>query len=914
MCDLILPPSPQWYCSKIIDYNKKGIVIFGTRHDVFVLDASSVPPTYVAQCCLHKERISSVALNENNICCSASEDGKVKVWKIDNPRDAIDEHNIHSSKIGCICWSSGNSPVVVSGDDRGQIVCWQYQENRTICYCPEAAAIVCLVCSNLNETQVAVGYRTGVVLIVDMREWKEGQVLQRLRGHDDEVLCLAWCPIPGENFKDYKDLDNPDISSLNGDTNGSTDFGSSGHLLVSSSRDKTVRVWSSARGRQILVFKPPKSAPAGREDKAKMWMTLLWNQHNANQIYASSFGGEILRWSLDSNSSQKPESLSSGKVLYHTRPVFCMCVGGSSNSMMCTVSMDRQMIFWDLSKSVPICAVPTLGGFVYVAKTSPIDPGRLAIGVGDSMIRLWNMNNVNNPFDVALLWQGIRSKVTALCWHPEKEGRLGFGTDDGRVGVFDTLSNKPPFVSSHYHRRTVYVVAWGPPCSEVENESSFVLYSVGDGIILSHDPKKFQNEAQDINSVIFKTNGPKPRVPIRSEISWNPDYSLVAIGNDDGSVEIYKPPLLKLLCVVHIHHKLVNSIQWHPVHNVDTTSSQRFYMAMGSNEATIQVVDLSSILGRVPENSDDVVLISEAKYTLFGHNNRIIGLQWSPHDENKLVSVSFDGSARVWEVSKGQTIASYHGHRGRLLCVQWSGSDPDVLFTGGEDFTLHKWRISKNPHSAEDDALRKKKTKSKGKKKIPRDDDKNSLEVIGSRQDNQNVKGSRQESEGEATGSSVTLDTETQASLDDLIQRKKAELEGPNYKPSEDSGVSVISEDISRENTELTVPIKQQGEISTISTSKIRENKDFLTKDVKKKRLSKPKSLFPLCGRHENRGKELVLQDIIVLTQSIYEKSKVEKSADDSDNSEEFDAEEHISLGFYLPDRRAILQCLRLED
>lgn len=45
--------------------------------------------------------------------------------------------------------------------------------------------------------------------------------------------------------------------------------------------------------------------------------------------------------------------------------------------------------------------------------------------------------------------------------------------------------------------------------SEEENETLFVIYSVGDGIILSHDPNKFQNEAQDINSVIFKMNGPK---------------------------------------------------------------------------------------------------------------------------------------------------------------------------------------------------------------------------------------------------------------------------------------------------------------------------------------------------------------------------------------------------------------------
>lgn len=34
----------------------------------------------------------------------------------------------------------------------------------------------------------------------------------------------------------------------------------------------------------------------------------------------------------------------------------------------------------------------------------------------------------------------------------------------------------------------------------------------------------------NFNSLIFL----QQRVPIRSEVSWNPDFSLVAIGNDDG--------------------------------------------------------------------------------------------------------------------------------------------------------------------------------------------------------------------------------------------------------------------------------------------------------------------------------------------------------------------------------------------
>ena len=27
-----------------------------------------------------------------------------------------------------------------------------------------------------------------------------GHLVHRLRGHDDEVLSLSWCPVPGETF------------------------------------------------------------------------------------------------------------------------------------------------------------------------------------------------------------------------------------------------------------------------------------------------------------------------------------------------------------------------------------------------------------------------------------------------------------------------------------------------------------------------------------------------------------------------------------------------------------------------------------------------------------------------------------------------------------------------------------------
>ena len=43
-----------------------------------------------------------------------------------------------------------------------------------------------------------------------------------------------------------------------------------------------------------------------------------------------------------------------------------------------------------------------------------VSSGRLALGVGDNMIRLWNINSSSSICEMTALWQGIKSKVTAV--------------------------------------------------------------------------------------------------------------------------------------------------------------------------------------------------------------------------------------------------------------------------------------------------------------------------------------------------------------------------------------------------------------------------------------------------------------------------------------------------------------------
>ncbi len=65
------------------------------------------------------------------------------------------------------------------------------------------------------------------------------------------------------------------------------------------------------------------------------------------------------------------------------------------------------------------------------------------------------------------------------------------------------------------------------------------------------------------------------------------------------SVDVYRCPELELLCKIQVHRKLVNVIRWHPEYTAQSQelSPSRFWLATGSNEAMVSVVNLQNVLG-----------------------------------------------------------------------------------------------------------------------------------------------------------------------------------------------------------------------------------------------------------------------------------------------------------------------------
>ncbi|XP_075397994.1 gem-associated protein 5 isoform X3 [Tenrec ecaudatus] len=710
-----LPPSPNWYCARCSDAVPGGLFGFAARTSVFLVrvgpgaGASLGTPPFrvIGELVGHTERVSGFTFSHHpgqyNLCASSSDDGTVKIWDVET-KAVVTEHALHQHTISTLHWSPRVKDLIVSGDEKGVIFCYWLNRNDSQHFFVEPRIIFCLTCSPHHEDLVAIGYKDGLVVIIDIS--KKGEVIHRLRGHEDEIHSIAWCPLPGEDCLSSNQEDtSEEPETPNGRVTPQAPV-TKGCYLATGSKDQTIRIWSCSRGRGVMSLKLPflKRRGGGVDPsvKERLWVTLHWPSDQPTQLVSSCSGGELLLWDLSQSWRRKYTLFNaSWEGQSHSRIVFNLCPlqTDDNKKLLLSTSMDRDIKCWDMSTLECCWTLPSLGGFAYSLAFSPVDTGCLAIGVGDGMIRVWNTLSLKNNYDVRSFWQGVKSKVTALCWHPTKEGCLAFGTDDGKVGLYDTYSSKPPQISSTYHKKTVYTLAWGPPLPPVSlgegDRPSLTLYSCGgEGVVLQHNPWKLSGEAFDINKLIKDTNSTKYKLPVHTEISWKADGKIMALGNEDGSIEIFQVPNLKLICTIQQHHKLVNAISWHHEHGSQPDLS--YLMASGSNSAVIYVHNLKTA---VEGNLESPVTITEPYRTLSGHTAKITSLAWSPHHDGRLVSASYDGTAQVWDTLQEEPVCNFRGHRGRLLCVAWSPVDPDCIYSGADDFCVYKWLVSMQAHS-----------------------------------------------------------------------------------------------------------------------------------------------------------------------------------------------------------------------
>ncbi|CAJ1063279.1 gem-associated protein 5 [Xyrichtys novacula] len=822
-----LPASPNWYCSRCSDVNSSGLLGVGAKNNIYLISVSADTCRVTGELVGHRDSVSGFSFcqheGQNHVCVSSSSDGSVRFWDSDQ-RTLIREDAAHQTAVTALHWSPVDKNLVLSGDEKGIVVCHWYNTGDISSFFPEPRTIFCLSCSPHSWSSVAVGYKDGMIVLIDVS--KKGEVMHRLRGHDDEIHSLAWSSEIGEDF----------LYSRPEDSEGGTGLSAGeerGCYIASGSKDQTVRIWSSAKGKGVMTLKLPfvkkRGSAVDPGVKERLWLHVHWPKGRPTQLVSSCFSGEMLMWDLTRAGKQRWTLFgTSSEGQNHNRIVFNMSSVRlqSGRDLLISTSMDREVKCWDLASLDCLWTLPTLGGFVYSLTFSPVGTGCLALGVGDNMIRVWNTLTTQNQYDTRSFWQGIKSKVTALAWHPKKEGSLSFGTDDGKVGIYDVFSNKPPQISSSYHRKTVYTLAWGPPVPPLSfagGKPSISLYScAGEGVILQHDPSKLSGDATDIDKLIRDTNNIKHKLSPHTDLSWKPDGKVVAIGNEDGCIDVYEAPGLKLLCSIQQHHKIINKLCWHHEHGSDP--ELHCLLASGSSNAIVYVHDLRSVIESPPESP---AVITEPYRRLCGHTAKITSMAWSPHHDARLVTVSYDGTAQVWDVLQEAALANYRGHVGYLLSVDWSPVDPDVVWTGGKDFTVQEWRVSKQeftkPPKGKKATIMKEKT-----------------------QTNPRLKKKNKKTSGAGGAAPPEMNGET------TTGRTDQELCGDDEE-----------DEIRSRSSPLPPPETFETQRKTSMTMKSKDKPVVPDSVLQKKK--KPRSMLPVSTAMDHRPKEDLLQDCITL-------------------------------------------------
>ncbi|KAI5711468.1 hypothetical protein M8J75_000584 [Diaphorina citri] len=723
MDSMTLASTPNWFLNQVMTVNHDcSLFAYCVRTDIVIMKnayaANAFGIEYKTIRAAHKDRaagcVFSPVTDPNKPfykhLVSFGDDGSVRMWNLTNGK-CVMVNNAHTKqiesghKIVGIDWLKTDPHVIVSVSDNSVVVRWALEANSVKEFVVRARVFPqCIAASPHDKDVVAIGAKCAHVVIYSMKSG-HGTLLGRVRCGDNDIMCLSWCPIPSDVIYD-KPGNKPKYLVA-----GTKDYGVFIVNTNSTSKAKNdcAQLTANIHLPRSPMNKNQRFSKAYKKDHG--WSVVCWC--GPHTILTTSRYAEVITFQTEPLQANK-ENLQFKFKLVHDRhnskPILSLAcpqttdVDVSMDQVIWTLAVDRHLIRYSLHQRSLTLDLHTCTSYVYSLALSIVpDQSRLAIGLGEGKILIWNM--FKRAFlDMTEIWQKIEGKVMTLCFHPSKEGWLAYGTSSGSVGVVELGGRaKGPFVTyslekSHLKgdesdRMAVYSLRWGPnpsflPVSEEQSKEPCFLYGVSNGDVYVFTP----------SSKIFKANPPtslkshltkidleagQPENTRRTDLCWKPDFSAVAIANENGSIYILSPEL-ELVVTLLEHKKLINTQAWHPEYISLCESPYKNWLATGSDNIKVFNID--------PEN---INLSRQPVATLSLHSQRITCVAWNPHVNGQLLSTSYDNVAQVWDVLNQTPLVSYHGHMTHVMSGLWSPLDPDLIITGSGDGTVQCWRMSK---------------------------------------------------------------------------------------------------------------------------------------------------------------------------------------------------------------------------
>ncbi|KAG2172005.1 hypothetical protein INT43_001482 [Umbelopsis isabellina] len=682
----IFPSSPNWFSTCVAAVcSPLGLYVYASRNKVIALNTNTlrVKTSFVAS----QHKLNAIAIH-NTTCFTSGQDKVIRSWDLESG-EPQGGHTRHQSEVFALC-STQNGDILLSGDKAGQLSIWHRPQSTVASKVHFSSAIKCISRCNVDDQDIfAIGYANGMIIAGKVNQANQFETLYRLENQIDEIQSLQWQVKVSEEENSDGTVKWP--------------------KLASGSRDGTLVVWNVQQETVFRKVTPPKDKQLTTNQQARSFMAAAWSVHEADRLYFSSYNGDFMMIDLDKPvpKANKMKRFSE----FHTRPVFGLDIVDLGRCAI-SYSMDRTIVKWDVKSMKKLFSIRTMGAIAYSMDVSRTDINKMAIGLGDSNIKIWTIPISEDSFKPQTsggtvyasenVWKGLKGKITKVKWHPTNEGSLIYGTEYGSVGLMDTYTSKNITFKS-YHKSTIYSLDWiihsdtlMDVLQQLEGNSQgpWLVSSDGKSIFL-HDIYKQHKAALDIDQILSETNrdwiaSVKEKGIQRCDVAIHNEASLIAIGNSDGSIEVYSLKSLKLVYTANNQTKRTNSMKWRMTNGTDG-----IYLATGSADTTVCI----HVLSDIPQNNSPAIPVpaTESFQVYRAHLQEITEIAWCPTGSNELVaSASSDGNIIIWSIESGCILSSI-STIGRIKSLCWSPTFPRFLYSGGEDHCINVWNLSDLP-------------------------------------------------------------------------------------------------------------------------------------------------------------------------------------------------------------------------
>jgi WD40 repeat protein/class 3 adenylate cyclase len=556
------------------------------------------------------------------------------------------------------------------------------QESRVVLTVPQGRGIALSVDGSRFAT-------TGEDGTATVWETDAGKRVLTLRGHKGEVNGIAFSPDGSvlattgsdRTVRLWDGASGREIHVLRGhrDLVLGAAFSPDGSLLATSSQDGTVRIWDVAAGTQHLVLRGPPGekfinfsglTPAFSPDGSKLvsggWKrTPIWDLATGKismvlarqpwETFAVAFSPDGTRVATAFQLYAQTWDAETGKPLTafsgHTGDILGIAYS-PDGTRIATGGDDGTAQVWDVvtGESLLTLAGHTIG-LDQVAFTP--DGGRLLTGGADGTARLWDISPTGGRDWLTV--PGPAQRQGGVSFSPDGTSFAVPGQDTG-VTIRDVQTGAK-VITLKGHDATIRRMAFSPDGTRLAG---------ADGSESGHTRVNSTVPIWDVTTgeLVMTLRGHAGPV---SAVAYSPDGRRLATGSWDGTVRLWDALSGKELHAVDVGSG-VFALAFSP--------DGRWLVAGDDGDKSLTVWDADTL---------------ERRGELRGHTDVIQDVAFGP--AGKVVTASFDATARIWDLASRRELATLRGHSGPLLGVAVS-PDGALVATGSLDGTAKLWDLA----------------------------------------------------------------------------------------------------------------------------------------------------------------------------------------------------------------------------